>query len=173
MKYLFLLICNVFMININNYLIININSNSITLKSFSSADNKLLKSEIIKITELTSKRFFVYENDSVYIDYDTKPIVKESLIKYFSEKINVDEEEISTDHFIVTIALIIDRNGTIMNKGFLMECSYDGYKKQIINILDTLNLKFQPAKIDNKDVSVLYYFDLDFSDDEFIKYNSR
>lgn len=159
--------------DVSNYLIIKISTDNITLKSYNSNDNKLLKNEIFKIYESNSKRFFVYEKDSVYIDYDAKPIFKESLIKYFAKKIKVPKNELSSDHFTLLIAFIIDRNGKIINKGYLGYCSNEGYKKQIVNILDNFNLKPKPAKVDNKNVAVLYSFNLDFFDNEFLKYNKN
>ncbi|PCI96823.1 MAG: hypothetical protein COB15_09070 [Flavobacteriales bacterium] len=118
-----------------------------------------------KINKVDSQRYFTYEKNIVYMDYDIEPIFKDTLVKYFADRI-----ELSDMGFSIEILFLIDNKGNVVCTSLLKWCSSDFYCNQINQILSEFNKKFVPAKVREENVWSLFIFELSFWDDEFMKY---
>ena len=59
-----------------------------------------------KINKVDSQRYFTYEKNIVYMDYDIEPIFKDTLVKYFADRI-----ELSDMGFSIEILFLIGLDG--------------------------------------------------------------
>jgi hypothetical protein len=156
----------------NYYVVVDINVRNVIVHSYSKLDNEKSRRKY-KIKHNYNKRFFHYKQDSVYLDYDIEPIYKDTLIKYFAERISVADFGPYRTNFFSNIIFIIDKDGNVISSGYLNHCYNEFYCGQILEILAEFDKKFIPAKVNGEIVTSLYIFELGIYNDDFIKYNSN
>ena len=147
-------------------------------KLFENEKNVIVKSKIkskktrkrYKIKNSNSNRFLIYEKDTVYIDYELKPICEDTLNKHFAERIYVTDMGLHFTDFHCKIAFLINKKGNVIRSGILNYCISDYYCNQIYGILEKFDKKFIPAKVNGANVASLLIFELDIYDDDFQNY---
>lgn len=120
-----------------------------------------------KIENFKDFRYFNLGHDTVYIDYNAPPEFSEPLTEYFSKRISIIPNEISGRHHLYEICFVVDKNGHIKERGFLMGEGNEVYRKQLTQAMNDVELSFIPGKINGRNVSVLYSFELDLSSSDF------
>lgn len=164
------LVACVFALNVcwdSDYNHVILTNKKVVIQGFCDEDETPLFKQKFKIRHLDDFRFFILGHDTVYIDYDTPPEFSESLTEYFSKRISIIPGEISGRHHLYEICFIIDENGHILERGFLSGDGNEVYRKQLVKTMNSIELSFVPGKINGKNVSVLYSFELDLSSSDF------
>jgi hypothetical protein len=138
----------------------------VVIEQYSNQNDKLVSRSKFRVHRIAERKTFILNKDTIFLDYDSPPVFEEPLIPYFASRISM-VQEVSPRYHIYTLCFVIDKMGNIIDYGFL-DCNTDKvYRMQLIQIMQSINGYFAPAKVHGNDASVLYCMDLDFQTDDF------
>ena len=112
-----------------------------------------------KIKRQSCYKYFILNNETIYLNVDTMAKYKGDIIDIFKENLNtpIGIPNGSVDVYLV---FIVDSLGNIIDKGFDRSVIINDHQKEFFRVLKLLNGRFEPAMINGKKVSTLfkYYF---------------